>query len=161
MLDELVAFDGGGATFTIQGSDFAVPVSARCDFRQTTATIRFVQFTPRRFGFVCSCEGLSARFVLLETDPDSGVRMLRAERVGEWIGESGNLTVRSVHSVAGSTLPLAAPVGYRIDADGAPVATVELNGMRPQLRLPANGAQRRDALPSALTRALFWDPAAG
>jgi hypothetical protein len=67
--------------------------------------------------------------------------------------------VRSVHTVAGGALPLSAPIGYRIDAGGAPVATVELNGLTPQLLLPADEAQRRDALLIALTLALLWDPA--
>ena len=159
LLDELVTFDRGSVDFTLQGPDFPAPVSAKCEARQTTGTLRFVQFRPRKFGVDCRYQGLVAHFLLVEADPESGVHTLQAERRGEWTGAAGTLSVRSVHTVAGGALPLSAPIGYRIDAGGAPVATVELNGLTPQLLLPADEAQRRDALLIALTLALLWDPA--
>jgi len=159
LLDELVTFDRGSVDFTLQGADFPSAVSAKCEARQTTGTLRFVQFRPRKFGVDCRYQGLVAHFLLVEADPESGVHTLQAERRGEWTGAAGTLSVRSVHTVAGGALPLSAPIGYRIDAGGAPVATVELNGLTPQLLLPADEAQRRDALLIALTLALLWDPA--
>lgn len=159
LLDELVTFDRGSVAFTLQGADFPSAVSAKCEVRQTTGTLRFVQFKPRKFGVDCRYQGLAAHFLLVEADPASGVQTLQAERRGEWTGTAGTLTVRSVHTVAGGALPLPDPIGYRIDAGGVPVATVELNGLTPRLLLPADEAQRRDALLIALTLALLWDPA--
>lgn len=159
LLDELVTFDRGSVAFTLLGADFRSPVSAKCDVRQTTGTLRFVQFRPRKFGVDCRYEGLAAHFLLVEADPEAGVHTLQAERRGEWTGSAGTLAVRSVHTVAGGALPLPTPIGYRIEAGGVPVATVELSGLTPQLLLPAEEAQRRDALLIALTLALLWDPA--
>ena len=51
LFDELLAFDKGGAEFTVRGPDFPEPVTARCGFRQTTSTISIVTFTPKKFSY--------------------------------------------------------------------------------------------------------------
>jgi hypothetical protein len=72
-------------------------------------------------------------------------------------------TVRSVHDAVGGIVPLAAPLGYVVDTAGTPIASVELNGLTPALRLPSSSAspmERRDLLLVALSLAVLWDPAA-
>jgi hypothetical protein len=162
LFDELVAYDKGASSFTVRGADFPEPVTARCGFRQTTSTIGVVQFTPSRFSYECSYDGLpGARFVL-QAPRSGGVETLQAPRRGEFTAPGRALAVRSVHEAVGGAVPLAAPLGYIVDSAGATVATVELNGMKPALRLPAANADagiRRDVMLVALSLALLWDPA--
>ena len=164
LFDELVAFDKGGADFTVRGADFPEPITARCGFRQTTSTISIVTFTPKKFSYECSYEGLpGVRFVLQEAAPAYGVNTLKAERRGEFMSSGRAYAVRSVHDAAGGIVPLAAPLGYAIDSAGKSIASVELNGLTPVLRLPASSStpgERRDVLLIALSLAVLWDPAA-
>jgi hypothetical protein len=164
LFDELLAFDKGGAEFTVRGADFPEPVTARCGFRQTTSTIRIVEFTPKKFSYECSYEGQPGlRFVLQEAAPASGVRTLKTERHGEFMTSGRVYSVRSVHDAVGGIVPLGAPLGYVVDTAGTPIASVELNGLTPALRLPSSPAtpgERRDVLLIALSLAVLWDPAA-
>jgi hypothetical protein len=50
-----------------------------------------------------------------------------------------------------------------VDSAGKSIASVELNGLTPMLRLPSSPAtpgERRDLLLIALSLAVLWDPAA-
>ncbi len=87
------------------------------------------------------------------------------QRQGSLQLDGRQLEIESLHRVAGSPLPLAAPVGWLFTLQGRPVAALELTGRRP--RLWRDGAALADpALAGALARAalalaLLWDPAHG
>ena len=162
-LFDVASFDRGGSTFTVSGPDFPATVSARCRFRQNTVTLGIVGFEPKKLAYECDFDGLpGARLSLQEAEPGSGVRTLKAERRGQLAVDGQLLALRSVHDIVGAALPAAAPIGYWVDSDGAPVAAVELNGTVPRLHLPdATQPQlRRGVLLAAIALALLWDPAA-
>jgi hypothetical protein len=89
----------------------------------------------------------------------------RQERHGRLRSRGGaEFDIRSVHRVEGSPLPLEAPFGYLLSRGGAPVAAVELNGLRPRLWRPGpggegDGAARDDLTVALVALALFRDPA--
>jgi hypothetical protein len=86
-----------------------------------------------------------------------------AERRGELMSTGRVYAVRSVHDAVGGIVPLAVPLGYVVDSAGKSIASVELNGLTPTLRLPLSPAtpgERHDLLLIALSLAVLWDPAA-
>jgi len=162
LFDDLAVFNRGGASFSIYGADFAQAVNARCTLRQTTMQIRVLAFTPKKLAYECDFDGAAARFSLQESATLGVSPSGRAERHGRIEFNRTTLTLRSVHELVGTSLPLQAPIGYVIEQAGQPVAAVELNGTEPQLRLPprAAGELRQAALLAAMAVALLWDPAA-
>ena len=163
--DDLAVFDRGGAGFNATGLVADATVEASCKMRQTTVTIGIVGFSPKPLAYECDLRArgapLSARFSLQESRDTLGQVTAQAQRRGptEWDGVA--LTIRSVHTVQGSPLPLQAPIGYVFEQDGRAVGAVELNGLTPRLWLPpARDAKTRQAvLVAALALAVFWDPA--
>jgi hypothetical protein len=75
--------------------------------------------------------------------------------------EDLELSVRSVHDLQGSPIPLAAPIGYLFEAGGRPVGAVEVNGDPAVVFLPdaADPRARRAVLYASIALALLWDPA--
>jgi len=161
-LFDVASFDRGGSTFTVSGPDFPATVNARCRFRQNTVTLGIVGFEPKKLAYECDFDGLPGARLSVQEAGSSGARTLKAERRGQLAVGGQLFTLRSVHDIVGAALPVAAPIGYVIDSDGAPIAAVELNGTVPRLRLPdATQPQlRRGALIAAIALALLWDPAA-
>lgn len=163
LFGDTAVFDRGGATFRIEGPDFPAPVAATCTFRRTTAQLSIVGFTPRAFEYACRFDGIAADLVLQEGA--ATVQTLQAPRRGYIRAADTTLTLHSEHRLVGAVVPVAAPAGYVMERGGVTrqaVATIELNGMTPQLRLPPRSAadERRAALLAALAVALLWDPAA-
>ena len=77
------------------------------------------------------------RFTLQE-GRDAGVpKTMQAERRGRIDFNGTTVTMRSVHAVEGSPLPLGTPIGYVFERDGRAVGAIELNGLTPRLWLPA------------------------
>ena len=84
----------------------------------------------------------------------SGVQNFRARIDGETVD------IRSVHHLAGTSLPTSTPIGYVFEQRGRPVGAVELNG-RPALVVEpgASPELRRTLTLAALALGVFWDPA--
>ena len=157
---DVVTTDRGAATFSLAGGAIGAPVNARCGFKQRTVTIAIVQFTPKPFAYECEFAGAVAGRLTLQ-EAQEGARTLTTERHGQIATQGAPIALRSVHRVHGSPLPLAHPIGYVMERDGAAIGAVELNGPAPRLWLP-NDAQddaRHAVLLAALALALLWDPA--
>lgn len=163
IFEDFAVFDRGRASYTVHGLG-AQPLSARCTVRQTTMTIGIIGFEPKKLAYECDFDaagqGAGVRFTLQEARDPGMPKTMQAERRGriDWRGTA--LTLRSVHALEGSPIPLGTPIGYVFERDGHAVGAVELNGLTPRLWLPAaDDDVRRAAVAAALALAIFWDPA--
>jgi len=113
----------------------AAPLFARCTVRQTTMTVGIIGFEPKKLAYECDFselgKGAGVRFTLQEGRDAGMPKTLQAERRGRIDFNGTTVTMRSVHAVEGSPLPL-----------GSRSATCSSG--RP--RVGANRAQRPDAL---------------
>jgi hypothetical protein len=163
LFGDFAVFDRGRATYTVSGVT-AAPFAARCTVRQTTMTVGIIGFEPRKLAYECDFseqgKGVGVRFTLQE-GRDAGVpKTLQAERRGRIDFNGTTLTLRSVHAVEGSPVPLGTPIGYVFERDGRAVGAIELNGLTPRLWLPAGDDDtRRASVAAAMALAIFWDPA--
>ncbi len=163
LFGDLAVFDRGRTSFTVEGMT-GEPLSAKCTVRQTTMTIGVVGFEPKQFAYECDFDHAgkpaALRFTLQE-GRDAGVpKTLQAERRGRVDAGAVSLTLRSVHAVDGSPIPLPAPIGYVFEQNGRAVGAVELNGLTPRVWLPAGSDDtRRAAVVATLALAVVWDPA--
>ena len=68
--------------------------------------------------------------------------------------------IRSVHHLAGTSLPVSTPIGYVFEQRGHAVGAIELNG-RPALVIDpgASPELQRTLTLAALALGVFWDPA--
>lgn len=159
IFEDFAVFDRGRASYTVHGL-VAPPLSARCTVRQTTMTIGVLGFEPKKLAYECDFDTAGVRFTLQEARDPGVPKTMQAERRGRIDWQGTTLTVRSVHAVEGSPIPLGTPIGYVFERDGRPVGAVELNGLVPRLWLPAaDDDARRAAVAAALALAVFWDPA--
>ena len=156
-LFEALSFDRSPARYSFEGPG-GRSLRAACVGRQTSVTTTRLDLKARPFTVECQWSGAgSARMTLAASAPNTGTR---AEREGRFQAGDVVLDIRSVHEVEGSRLPLEAPIGYVFSAGGRPVGAVELNGTRPRLWRPAEGAPLREPVTlAALALAVLWDPA--
>jgi hypothetical protein len=166
LFDDLAVFDRGGAGFTLAGPGAAPAIAAVCSQRQTTVNLGIVGFAAKPLAYECDFkrdgQALAARLSLQEARDGSGQLTAQAQRRGLLQWQGATLTLRSVHQVQGSPLPLQTPIGYLFEAEGrGAVGAIELNGLTPALWLPpASEPQLRQAvLIAAVALAVFWDPA--
>src|SRR5512139_16383 len=163
LFGDFAVFDRGRATYTVNGVT-AAPLFARCTVRQTSMTVGIIGFEPKKLAYECDFseqgKGVGVRFTLQE-GRDAGVpKTMQAERRGRIDFNGTTVTLRSVHAVEGSPLPLGTPIGYVFEQDGRAVGAIELNGLTPRLWLPAgNDDTRRASVAAAMALAVFWDPA--
>ena len=69
----------------------------------------------------------------------------------------GSLTVRSLHGLEGTPIPLGSPAGYVLERDGRPVAAVEaINAGR--VWVPSAAEADPGAIPAALAALLLFQP---
>jgi len=160
--DDAVARDRATVRMTWRGVD-GQPAELSCKAAQTTATAGIVSGAVRPLAVECTMRagepGRAERGGLLRLDSRAAAAGTRQERQGRWTSGDLALDIRSVHRFEGSPLPQPAPVGYVISRNGAPVGAVELNGLRPRLWRPAEGAAAREDVTIALVAlALLWDP---
>jgi hypothetical protein len=158
---EVVSFDWGGSSLTIEGADIPVPAAAKCGLRQVTARYKIVQFAARPLAYECDYTGANATLSLQEAKDGKDWLVSRARRRGQASVDDYLLELRSVHELEGTPLTVEAPFGYVLEHAGRAVGAIELNGSTPRLWLPAqDAALRRAVLLAALPLALLWDPAA-
>ena len=158
---ELYNLRDGGATFSLTGPDFAAGLEARCVMKERSVTINIVEFKPAPMAFGCEFasggQKLPAVFEVQEAAPGLTNRQ---ERRGRVMLDGAALDIRSVHAIAGSVLPVSAPIGYVFERNGAAIGGVEINGDPVMFAAPgANTADRRAILLAALALSVFWDPA--
>jgi hypothetical protein len=84
----------------------------------------------------------------------------RYERRGRAALAGETVDIRSVHHIAGTSMPTSTPIGYVFEQNGRPVGAVELNGSPALIVEPgASPELRRTLTLAALALGVFWDPA--
>jgi hypothetical protein len=166
--DRLAYFDTaiegrGHSEFTLAGPDIPDGIEGRCRMRESALNLRLVEVTTRPMAYRCQFETggrpLDASLELQEVT-GRGTAATRHERRGRIALDREEVEIRSVHHLAGTTMPVLTPVGYQFEQHGRPVGAVELNG-RPALVIEpgASPELRRTLLLAALALGVFWDPA--
>ncbi|KCZ94162.1 hypothetical protein [Hyphomonas johnsonii] len=154
----------GYTNFTLRGPNISDQIEVKCTMRERNITISVVSFTPKKMAYGCDFTAngypFPARFELQEVREGLGGALSKKERRGEIALDRVILTIRSVHSVEGSPIQVASPIGYVFELDGRPVGAVEVNGT-PRAMLPVSGdpALKRAVIAASLALGLFWDPA--
>lgn len=161
VLLDLVARERASSSFEWRRADGSA-VQGQCRGRQGTVSVGVLSARSRPFHLECRFDGALQASLSLAA-PSQTALGTRAERNGRLEmagGAQPALELRSVHEVQGSSLPLAAPIGYTLWQDGKAVGAIELNGGTPRLWRPAEGeALRAPVTLAALALALLWDPA--
>ncbi|HMB74004.1 MAG TPA: hypothetical protein VKQ06_10560, partial [Gammaproteobacteria bacterium] len=142
----------------------ALLLSATCEFRRSTASLRAVTLDVKKLAYECAFDGdpAGARMVLGEPKRAGFKEKLLAKdrRAGEAAVLGQHFVIESVHEYAGSRLDAQSPLGYVISSDGLPVAAVDLLDWNPVLHM-AEGlpqGQQRAVVAVALTLAVLRDP---
>lgn len=162
LFDDAVARDRATVRLDWRGAD-QQPAQLSCGAAQTTATAGVISATVKPLAVECTMRagepGRGERTGALRLDSRAAAAGTRQEREGRWTSGDLALEIRSVHRFEGSPLPQPAPVGYVVSRGGVPVGAVELNGLRPRVWRPAEGAPAREDVTIALVAlALLWDP---
>lgn len=152
----------GGARFTIAGPEISSTVEGDCGMREHALDLGMAEVTVRPLAYRCSftAEGRAfpARLELQEV-VGGGSAMTRYERRGEIALGGEVIQFRSLHHLAGTSLPSLTPVGYQFERGGTPIGVLSLTG-RPMLTATsAEPGVRRTMTIAATALALFWDPA--
>jgi hypothetical protein len=163
VFDPLFVANYGGGGFTVSGPDLAGELTARCGYRQQALSVGVVSVKPGGLRYSCafSRDGapVAADFELRDQSGPLGSLDGRAAREGTMVFEGVWLTIRSVHTSGGGSLPLPTPLGYVLESEGRPVGAIDLNGTDKTLHLPADARLRQASLAAGLALAILWDPA--
>ncbi len=151
----------GGANFTLQGADFQTGLQVACTMRERTVTIDVVAFKPGPMALGCDVRSNGqVAPVMLEVQEAAADFTNREQRRGRVMVDGAALEIRSVHEIAGSPLPTAAPMGYVFERNGVAVGGVDLNNGPAVFEAPgASVADRKAVLLAAVALSVFWDPA--
>jgi len=144
----------GHSEFTLErtGSE---PIQGQCRMRENSVDLGLVEVTTRPMAYRCE---LPAGF--LELQEVTGGHINRYERRGRIALGGETVEIRSVHHIAGTSLPTSTPIGYVFEQQGRPVGAVELNGRPALLIEPGASPQLERTLTlAALALGVFWDPA--
>jgi hypothetical protein len=153
----------GHSAFTLAGADLPEPIEGRCRMRESSLDLGLVEVTTRPMAYRCEFEAagrpLDAWLELQEVN-GPGTPLNRYVRQGRIALDGETLEIRSVHHLAGTSMPTSTPIGYLFEQHGRPVGAVELNG-RPALVIEpgASPGLRRTLTLAALALGVFWDPA--
>ena len=153
----------GHSQFTIAGPGMPEAIEGRCRMRESSVDLGLVEVTTRPMAYRCEFsagERESTAWLELQEDNGPGTPINRYVRYGRIAHDGETVEIRSVHHLAGTSLPTATPIGYLFEQRGRPVGAVELNG-RPALVVEpgASPGLRRTLTLAALALGVFWDPA--
>ena len=153
----------GHSQFTIAGPGMPEAIEGRCRMRESSVDLGLVEVTTRPMAYRCEFsagERESTAWLELQEDNGPGTPINRYVRYGRIELEGETVDIRSVHHLAGTSLPVSTPIGYVFEQRGRPVGAVELNG-RPALVIEpgASPELRRTLTLAALALGVFWDPA--
>ena len=153
----------GGSSFVIAGPEISSTIEADCGMREHAVDLGLAEVTVRPLAYRCSftAEGRSipARFELQEV-VGGGTAITRYERAGEIALGGETIRFRSLHHIAGTSLPSLTPVGYEFERNGRVIGALSLTG-RPALTADAalDPGVARTMTVAAVALATFWDPA--
>jgi hypothetical protein len=151
----------GGASFSLQGADFAQGLQAACTMRERTVTIDIVEFKPAPMALGCdirlASQPAAAVLEIQESAPDFTNRQ---QRRGVVMIEGVRLDIRSVHDMDGGILPASAPLGYVFERNGVAVGGVDINGGPAMIETAGLGpADHKAIMLASVALSVFWDPA--
>ena len=152
-LDPLVE-NRGHSEFTLASAG-TEPLEGRCRMRTNSVDLGLLEVTTKPMAYRCDLgDGY------LELQEVTGGHINRYERRGRILFGGETVEIRSVHHIAGTSLPTSTPIGYVFEQHGRPVGAVELNG-RPALMVePGASPELAHTLTvAALALGVFWDPA--
>jgi hypothetical protein len=153
----------GHSAFTLAGPDLPEPIEGRCRMRESSLDLGLFEVTTRPMAYRCEFNAggapVDASLELQEFN-GSGAAMTRYERRGRVVFAGEIVEIRSVHHIAGTSMPVLTPIGYVFEQNGRPVGAVEING-RPALMIEpgASPELRRTLTLAALALGVLWDPA--
>jgi hypothetical protein len=164
LFDALYERREGRATFTLSGSGVNGKIAAECRMKERSVTLAVVSFTPKPMAYACEFvhKGrlLPARFEIQEARTGLAGALMLQERRGEIAFDRVVLHVRSVHSLEGSPIRMATPIGYVFEHGGTPVGAVEINGDPVVVHAAqSDTGTRRAVVIGAIALGIFWDPA--
>jgi len=165
VFDPLYVANRGKSSFTLVDTAGTTLLSASCEMRRNTATVRVVTLDLDKLAYDCSLTGdqSSTRLVLGEPKREGFKERLlaRERRRGEAIVFDHHFVIESVHEYAGSKLRSQTPLGYVIESDGAVAAAVDLLDWSPIVHLSdkLDASQQQAAIAVALALAVLRDPA--
>jgi hypothetical protein len=151
----------GRSEFTLAGADLPETIEGRCRMRESSLDLGLVEVTTRPMAYRCEfAAGGRPIAASLELQEVTRSAINRYERRGRMTLDRERVEIRSVHHLAGTSLPTSTPVGYQFEQHGRAVGAVELNG-RPALIVEpgASPELRRTLTLAALALGVFWDPA--
>lgn len=154
----------GHATFTVSGPQISSVIEARCRMREKALQFGGASFTTKPMAYRCDflSDGLPfpARFEIHESVSNLQSALSQYERRGEIALGGEVLQIRSVHTLEGTPLTTAAPIGYRFEQHGRVIGAIETNGT-PRLFVAAgtDPGVKRTMFIGAMALALLWDPA--
>lgn len=151
----------GGASFSLQGADFAQGLQAACTRRERSITIDIVEFKPAPMVLGCDLRlaGQPAPAVLeiQESAPDFTNRQ---QRRGVVMIDGVRLDIRSVHDMDGGILPAPTPLGYVFERNGVAIGGVDINGGPAMIEAAGLSlADHRAVMLASVALSVFWDPA--
>jgi len=153
----------GHSEFTIAGPDIPEGIEGRCRMRESSLDLGLVEVTTRPMAYRCEfrAEGRPIpAWLELQEDNGSGTPINRYVRYGRIELDGEAVDIRSVHHLAGTSLPVSTPIGYVFEQRGRPVGAVELNGHPALVVEPgASPELQRTLTLAALALGVFWDPA--
>jgi hypothetical protein len=144
----------GHSEFTLErvGSD---RLEGNCRMRENSVDLGLVEVTTRPMAYRCEFER-----GFLELQEVNGGHINRYERRGRIAFDGEAVEIRSVHHLAGTSMPVSSPIGYVFEQNGRPVGAVELNGKPVLMIEPGASPQLEQTLTlAALALGVFWDPA--
>lgn len=150
--------------FTLAGPKIEGALEFACRMRERAINIGTLNFKPERMAYRCAVNHngnpIPARFELQESRGGLAGAFLKDERRGEIALDRVILQIESVHSVQGSPVEMATPIGYRFESNGVAVGTVEINGS-PVIRVKpsTDDATLRAITVASVALGVFWDPA--
>lgn len=158
---DLFSMRDGGASFTLQGADFQTGLQVSCVMRERTVTIDIVEFKPGPMALGCDVRsGGQVAPAMLEVQEAAPDFTNREQRRGRVMVDGAALEIRSVHEMAGSPFPTAAPMGYVFERNGVAIGGVDLNNGPAMFEAAgASAADRKAVLLAAVALSVFWDPA--
>jgi hypothetical protein len=152
-LDPLVE-NRGHSEFTLASAG-SEPLAGRCRMRANSLDLGLAEVTTRPMAYRCE---IGDGFLELQETTNGHIN--RYERHGRIALGGEAVEIRSVHHIAGTSLPTSTPIGYVFEQDGRAVGAVELNGT-PALVVEPGVSPRlaRTLTVAALALGVFWDPA--
>ena len=153
----------GHSEFTLAGPDIPEAIEGRCRMRESSLDLGLVEVTTRPMAYRCEfrAEGRPIpAWLELQEDNGAGTPINRYVRYGQIALDGETVEIRSVHHLAGTSLPTSTPIGYVFEQRGRPVGAVELNGKPVLVVEPGVSPQLEQTLTlAALALGVFWDPA--